>query len=252
MATSRPFVQLKPSSLDLYLPDKESNLKSKKSKQLSRLLHPKQSSKSTPSLAWSIITRTISHVVPTYSHHLPHLPRKVPDSRGQTNVNTTLTNSNAFLQNKQSLLIPTSLHTTYRTYYLIWNLHRRIEQTNWISNSTKRTTFGILQWQTYRRSDSLHRHWVGSPSHCQNSPRVSHYSSWSHYQDLYGSQKSYLCKLQYQSCPPLTIDCWGVWTRNCLPSWSAQHCCRFPKPSSHFYRLYPWDSLHWRNLSHRR
>jgi hypothetical protein len=45
------FVQLKLSSLDLYLPDKESNLKSKKLKQLSRLLHQKQSNKSTDSLA---------------------------------------------------------------------------------------------------------------------------------------------------------------------------------------------------------
>jgi hypothetical protein len=48
---SPPFVQLKPSSLDLYLPDKESNLKSKRLKQLSRLLHQKQSNKSAPSLA---------------------------------------------------------------------------------------------------------------------------------------------------------------------------------------------------------
>jgi hypothetical protein len=52
MVTSPPFVQLKRSSLDLYLPDKESNLKSKRSKQLSRSLHWKQSNKSAPSLAW--------------------------------------------------------------------------------------------------------------------------------------------------------------------------------------------------------
>jgi hypothetical protein len=71
LATSPLFVQLKPSSFDLYLPDKESNLKWKKSKQLSRF--------SAPSLAWSIITMTISHVVPTYLHHLLHLPRKVPN-----------------------------------------------------------------------------------------------------------------------------------------------------------------------------
>jgi hypothetical protein len=61
------------------------------------------------SLAWSIITRTIYHVIPTYSHHLPHLPRKVPDSSGQMIVNIALTNSNAFLHNKWSALIQTSL-----------------------------------------------------------------------------------------------------------------------------------------------
>jgi hypothetical protein len=52
METSPLFVQLKLSSLDLYLPDKESNLKSKRSKQLSRSLHQKQSNKSAPSSAW--------------------------------------------------------------------------------------------------------------------------------------------------------------------------------------------------------
>ncbi len=75
METSPPFVQLKPSSLDFYFPNKESNLKSKRSKQLSWLLHQKQSNKSTPLLPWFTITRAIFHVVQTYSHHLPHLPR---------------------------------------------------------------------------------------------------------------------------------------------------------------------------------
>jgi hypothetical protein len=50
------------------------------------------------------------------------------------------------------------------------------------------------------------------------------------------------------------VHCWQLiveeWTRNCLPSWSAQHCCQFPKPSSHLYGLYQWDSLHWWNLSY--
>jgi hypothetical protein len=108
MATSPPFVQLKPSSLDLYLPDKESNRKSKRFKQLSRSLQQRSSNKSTPLLAWSTSTRTILHVTPTYSHHLLHLSRKVPNSSGQTIVNTALMNSNALLQNKWSLLILTS------------------------------------------------------------------------------------------------------------------------------------------------
>jgi hypothetical protein len=54
-----------------------------------------QSNKSAPSLAWSIITKTISHIIPTYSHHLLHVPRKVPNSSGQMIVNTVLMNSNA-------------------------------------------------------------------------------------------------------------------------------------------------------------
>jgi hypothetical protein len=47
--------------------------------------------------------------IPTYSYHLLHLPRKVPNSSGWMIVNIALTNSNAFLPNKQSLLIQTSL-----------------------------------------------------------------------------------------------------------------------------------------------
>jgi hypothetical protein len=42
-------------------------------------------------------------------HHLPHLPRKVPNSSGRMIVNTASTNSNDFSQNNQSSLIPTSL-----------------------------------------------------------------------------------------------------------------------------------------------
>jgi hypothetical protein len=62
-------------------------------------------------------------------------------------------------------------------HYSIWNLHGCIKQTNWISNSTKQMTLGILQPQTYH-------------SHCQNSPRILHYPPWSHCQHLYGSQKT--------------------------------------------------------------
>jgi hypothetical protein len=63
MVTSPLFVQLKPSSLDLYLPDKESNLKSKKSKQLSRSLHPKQSLKQVCSFIG---------MINYYKDHIPH------------------------------------------------------------------------------------------------------------------------------------------------------------------------------------
>jgi hypothetical protein len=45
----------------------------------------------------------------SYSHHLPHLPRKVPDLSGRMIVNTALTNLSAYSQNKRSSLIPTLL-----------------------------------------------------------------------------------------------------------------------------------------------
>jgi hypothetical protein len=42
-------------------------------------------------------------------HHLPHLPRKVPNLSGRLIVNTALMNSNAYSQNKWSSLIPSLL-----------------------------------------------------------------------------------------------------------------------------------------------
>jgi hypothetical protein len=87
----------------------------------------------------------------------------------------------------------------------------------------------------------LHCYCIGTLGHWWNSPRVLHYPPWSHSQDLYQSQEPYLCKFQYWLCPLLAIDSWGIWTGNCLPSWSAQYCCQFPKLSSHLYWLFQWD-----------
>jgi hypothetical protein len=51
------------------------------------------------------------------------------------------------------------------------------------------------------------------------------YPPWTFDYNLHESQESYLVKFHYWLCHLLVIDCWGIRSQYCLPSWQMQYHC---------------------------
>jgi hypothetical protein len=112
-----------------------------------------------------------------------------------------------------------------RLLHSLWNLHRCLKIPNWIHHHSKGQATCILFKKTHRSSNKIHCDRTGTACNSGNTLWVQVYSPWTFDHNLHQSQESYLFKFHYWSHHLLAIDCWGIRSQHCLPSWQMQYHC---------------------------
>ncbi len=108
----------------------------------------------------------------------------------------------------------------------LWNLHQCLKIPNWIHHYSKGQATCILFQETHWSSNEIHCDRTRTACNSGNASWVQMYSRWTFEYNLHQSRESYLFKLHYPLHHSLAIDCWGIWSQHCLPSWQMQYHCR--------------------------
>ncbi len=130
----------------------------------------------------------------------------------------------------------------------LWNLHRCLKIPNWIHHYTKGQATCILFKKTHWSSNEIHCDRTQTACDSGNTLWVQVYSPWTFDSDLHQSQESYLFKLHYQLRHLLVIDCWGIRSQHCLPSWQTQYNCWCSLLPTKTQRTAWWINISWWNL----